>query len=308
MDFNNFKQWEKASRETIDFKTIYVDIANGDIISGLLLSQIIFWFLPDKNGRSKLRAYKDGKYWLAKQRTDWYGEIRVSPKQYDRAIKILEDLGLVVVDNSLFDGKKTPFIWLNGEILAQKVNEILLQRAESSAVLPKGKNRFSPKGKIGFDERSIPITENTTENTTEINNILFFEPTETKTEDDSKERLFSFWNSLRIIVHRQITPEISKAIDKALKKWDEETITEAIRRYGIVYHDTEYFFKHKWKLENFLTQKNALPDFLDEGEKWQNYQRNQQQTSPQSQIVYVAPDGSHYKELRPDGTLVTVIN
>ena len=156
------------------------------------------------------------------------------------------------------------------------------------------------------NETTIP--ENTTENTTDINNILFFEPTETKTEDDSKERILSFWNSLRIIVHRQLTPEISKAFDKALKKWDEETITEAIRRYGIVYHDTEYFFKHKWKLENFLTQKNALPDFLDEGEKWQNYQRNQQQTSPQSQIVYVAPNNSYYKELRPDGTLVTVIN
>ena len=156
------------------------------------------------------------------------------------------------------------------------------------------------------NETTIP--ENTTENTTDINNILFFEPTETKTEDDSKERILSFWNSLRIIVHRQLTPEISKAFDKALKKWDEETITEAIRRYGIVYHDTEYFFKHKWKLENFLTQKNALPDFLDEGEKWQNYQRNQQQASPQSQIVYVAPNNSYYKELRPDGTLVTVIN
>jgi hypothetical protein len=124
---------------------------------------------------------------------------------------------------------------------------------------------------------------------------------------EAKQTLFDLWNSQDITVHRQITPEISKAIDKALKKWDEETITEAIRRYGIVYHDTEYFFKHKWKLENFLTQKNALPDFLDEGEKWQNYQRNQQQTSPQSQIVYVAPDGSHYKELRSDGTLVTVI-
>ena len=156
------------------------------------------------------------------------------------------------------------------------------------------------------NETTIP--ETTTENTTDINNILFFEPTEIKTEDDSKERILSFWNSLRIIVHRQITPEISKAIDKALKKWDEKTITEAIRRYGIVYHDTEYFFKHKWKLENFLTQKNALPDFLDEGEKWQNYQRNQQQASPQSQIVYVAPNNSYYKELRPDGTLVTVIN
>lgn len=130
----------------------------------------------------------------------------------------------------------------------------------------------------------------------------------TDIKQEVKERLFNLWNSQGIIEHRQLTPEISKAFDKALKKWDEDAIAEAIKRYGIVYHDTEYFFKHKWKLENFLTQKNALPDFLDEGEKWQNYQRNQQQTSPQSQIVYVAPNNSYYKELRPDGTLVTVIN
>ena len=60
-DWNTFVQWELASRETIDFKMIYVDIAGGDILAGLLLSQIIFWNLPGKDGRSKLRVQKENK-------------------------------------------------------------------------------------------------------------------------------------------------------------------------------------------------------------------------------------------------------
>jgi len=47
MEFNEFLSWELTTRDTIDFKKIYVDIA-GDLIAGLLLSQIIYWHLPSK--------------------------------------------------------------------------------------------------------------------------------------------------------------------------------------------------------------------------------------------------------------------
>lgn len=127
----------------------------------------------------------------------------------------------------------------------------------------------------------------------------------TNIKQEAKERLFNLWNSQGIIEHRQLTPEISKAFDKALKKWDEDAIAEAIKRYGIIYHDTEYFFKHKWGLEKFLAQKNALPDFLDEGDKWQNYQRDQLQVSPPT-LRFDSPDSEYYEELRPDGSLVRV--
>ena len=278
MDFNNFKQWEKASRETIDFKTIYVDIANGDIISGLLLSQIIFWFLPDKNGRSKLRAYKDGKYWLAKQRTDWYGEIRVSPKQYDRAIKILEDLGLVVVDNSLFDGKKTPFIWLNGEILAQKVNEILLQRAESSAVLPKGKNRFSPKGKIGFDERSIPITENTTENTTEIDNILSFEEIEPQKDVIPYQEIVDYLNLKAGTSYRHSTSSTQKLIRA---RWNEGFRLDDFKQ---VIDNMTAKWKGDPKMEQYLRPQTLF------GTKFESYLQITSKTKPKEDDPYDEDD------------------
>lgn len=278
MDFNNFKQWEKASRETIDFKTIYVDIANGDIISGLLLSQIIFWFLPDKNGRSKLRAYKDGKYWLAKQRTDWYGEIRVSPKQYDRAIKILEDLGLVVVDNSLFNGKKTPFIWLNGEILAQKVSEILLRRTESSTVLPKGKNRFPPKGKIGFDERSIPITENTTETTTEINNILSFEEIEPQKDAIPYQEIVDYLNLKAGTSYRHSSSSTQKLIRA---RWNEGFRLDDFKQ---VIDNMTAKWKGDPKMEQYLRPQTLF------GTKFESYLQTTSKTKPKEDDPYDEDD------------------
>lgn len=103
---------ESLIKEVVAFKPIYVDMANGDVIAGLLLSQIAYWNLPTKEGKQKLKVKSKGHYWLAKLRTDWYDEIRISPKQYDRAIMVLSDLKIVEVKNSLFNAKKTPFIRL----------------------------------------------------------------------------------------------------------------------------------------------------------------------------------------------------
>src|SRR5690242_11483311 len=83
-----FLLWEQSSRDTIDFKKAYVDMA-GDLVAGLVLSQIVYWHLPGRNGVTRLRISKDGEQWIAKKREDWYEEIRVTAKQLDRALKIL---------------------------------------------------------------------------------------------------------------------------------------------------------------------------------------------------------------------------
>jgi len=109
-----FLKWEQMSRDTIDVKKCYIDIAD-DLVAGVLLSQIIYWFLPSNKGTSKLCASLRGESCLAKNRNDWWNECRITGKQYDRAIKILKARGLVRVKNSMFGGKKTPFILLNWE-------------------------------------------------------------------------------------------------------------------------------------------------------------------------------------------------
>lgn len=152
----------------------HIDITD-DLIAGNLLSQIMYWFSPDKNGNSKIRVRKKDGYWLAKSRRDWYDEIRISPKQYDRAIKILKDKGLVETKIYRFNGSPMIHvrpIWENyqkslDEWKENRANEYIsaekeAANLENSPFLPKGKNPNSPKGKMEIDERGKSLTEITT--------------------------------------------------------------------------------------------------------------------------------------------------
>lgn len=187
-DIMQFLYWEKASRDTIDFKKAYVDLAD-DLIAGLLLSQIVYWHLPSKEtGKTKLRVEKEGQLWIAKSRDEWWEEIRISPKQFDRASKILVQKGLIEKKLYKFDGRPIPhirLIWenflpqLESVIYGEKQEEIeekeekepveplsdmdFTQRVKS--ILPKGEKRNYPKGKMDIDQRGISLTESTTENT-----------------------------------------------------------------------------------------------------------------------------------------------
>ncbi|MBD1373832.1 DnaD domain protein [Hazenella sp. IB182357] len=129
----------------------HIDIA-GDLVAGALLSRILFWFAPDKYGRSKVRIIKDGHYWIAKSRHDWDEEIRISPKQYDRAIKILVEKELVVKKNYKFDGAPTPHMRPNYDMINFRIyewkaieKEKILKEIEEEIqsgkrILPKGEN------------------------------------------------------------------------------------------------------------------------------------------------------------------------
>ena len=111
-----FWGWEISSKDTIDFKKIYVDIT-GDVISGLLLSQIIYWHLPSKKNseENKLKVKRNGKKWLVKSRDEWWEECRVSPKQVDRCLKVLRNKGIIETEIYKFSNSPTTHIWLNME-------------------------------------------------------------------------------------------------------------------------------------------------------------------------------------------------
>jgi hypothetical protein len=181
-DLHEFLAWEKASRDTVDFKRIYVDMA-GDLVAGLMLSQLVYWYLlPDQKGRSRLRVYRDGYWWVAKNRDGWWDEIRLTRKQVDRVIKVLVDAGLVVKKNSMFNGKRTPHLRINWDTFREawrdnlpeveldtQLNEGNIGTDQSETpVLTKGEHRSSPKGNTGLDQRATPITETTAKPTAEI--------------------------------------------------------------------------------------------------------------------------------------------
>jgi hypothetical protein len=162
MNFNEFLAMKKSSSHRINFEVAYIDMA-GDFVAGALLSQILYWFEPDKDGRYKTRVTYKGRRAIAKSRNDWYDEIRISPKQYDKAINILIKKGIVTVINSMFNAKRTPFIMLN------EANFIELYRhtIELPTVFTKGEYRSIRKVNTEIDQKVIPLTETTTEIKTE---------------------------------------------------------------------------------------------------------------------------------------------
>ncbi len=118
---NQFLLWEMRSRDCIKVKRCYIDVAQ-DLEAGVLLSQIIYWHLPDKEGEQKLTVQRDGHWWLAKAREDWWSECRLTPKQFDRAIRHLESKELVCTKVYKWQGQNTKHLRVNWAGLLQALS------------------------------------------------------------------------------------------------------------------------------------------------------------------------------------------
>jgi hypothetical protein len=151
---------------------IYIDIC-GDLIAGTLLSQILYWFRPSLEGHTKIRINKGGFLWMAKCRDDWWDEIRITPKQYDRAIKVLQNMGFVETRLFRYDGHATTHIRPIPENINKATSEWVQNKAisfENTYENPEN-SQISPKVKTSsFPQRSNLITEN-------INSIVKYRDT-----------------------------------------------------------------------------------------------------------------------------------
>lgn len=175
-----FLYWEKSSRDTIDFKKSYVDMSE-DLIAGLLLSQIVYWHLPsNETGKTKLRVRKEGHLWIAKGRDDWWSEIRITGRQFDRASGLLVKKGLVEKKRFKFNGSPMIHIRLIWENFLPRLDYIIYGKEQKTSkeptddmvfnergksILTKGENPFYTKEEMEFNERGRTLTESTAENT-----------------------------------------------------------------------------------------------------------------------------------------------
>lgn len=111
--------------------------------------------------------------------------------------------------------------------------------------------------------------------------------------------IFNYWNTKNIIVHRELNDTIHKAIEKALKKYSEEEIKTYIDRYDTVIKDETYFWSYKWGLAEFLTRKEGISSFTDEGTKWVNYcsENSKKKTIAPQRSVTTEKDQSDLDEI-----------
>jgi len=148
MNKDEFLAFEKASRDTIDVKRVYIDMA-GDLAAGVLLSQIVYWHLPDESGKPKLRVFNEEHLWLAKRREDWWDECRLTPRQFDTAIARLADMGIVETKVLRFNGSPTKHVRIEWDKFLQLLAMML------------GVKSISRKCDIEVTENAKSITENT---------------------------------------------------------------------------------------------------------------------------------------------------
>lgn len=174
---------QASSRDTIDVKRIYIDINDGDLIDGVIFSQIMYWNEPNKEtGKTRLAVQKDGHYWLAKSYADWWEECRVNEYTARDAIKRMTTRrGLLIKRIFKYDNKPTVHIRVNWDRFEQLVRaaetpgalkELLdsLQLETTGAVElkrrePSNRNDVNRSLETTADHRTI--TETTTKTTTE---------------------------------------------------------------------------------------------------------------------------------------------
>jgi hypothetical protein len=177
--FEQFLLWERASRDTLEVKRIYVDMA-GDLVAGLVLSQVVYWHLPNREGKARLRVEREGELWLAKARAAWWDECRISPKQADRALDVLRARNLIEVRLFKFGSAPTKHVRIlrdgflhawKTQLLTDDGRQLSAQKASdfteaAKSIFTEGENPIRPRGQIQLDQREKSLTETTTETTT----------------------------------------------------------------------------------------------------------------------------------------------
>lgn len=239
--FDEFLLWERTTRDSIDFKKIYVDIA-GDLIAGLMLSQIVFWYLPDKNGNSKMRVRKDGYDWIAKSNTEWYDEIRITEWQAPRALNILEEKGIIEKRLYKFDGAPTIHI----RLIQDKFMELWEELVHDL-------NGFEGKSKIQMSESLNSLTETTTEITyKDIDDVV--NDAEQKNSDTAE--IFKAYESEIGMLTSFVRDDVMDAIELYPKDWIIEAIKVAAKNNARKWSYVEAVLK-SWQVNGYKTDVRA---------------------------------------------------
>ena len=160
---------------------------------------------------------------------------------------------LLILNWGKFNWNKSPDILKTVEKTMNSINSYYIREILSNKI-KKVWGKIDEKQQ-GVDRVSTGCGQDT--NTISITNII--------------SNIFNYWNTKNIIVHRELNDTIHKAIEKALKKYSEEEIKTYIDRYAEVFHDTTYWWHYKWSITDFLTRKDGISSFTDEGTKWANY-------------------------------------
>jgi DNA-binding Lrp family transcriptional regulator len=193
------------------------------------------------------------------RRHDWTKELTIS--EIAREIKMKQSLcwrtiNKMVNDGKLLrDGNKFQFNehYENWKVSQKVITEPITNNYNTynkklypllQKVITPITNSYNPD----IQEASIskaPVDENALRKDT-------LKDTNTKISKDTYTRILNFWNSLKIIEHKD-TDKLRKKVTASLKVYTPEELEDAFKNYAYILSQPDRFFwSYKWQLKDFL--------------------------------------------------------
>ncbi len=79
----------------------------GNAAGGLILSQLNYWTADGRDGKTRLRQYRDGFWWLAKAYEEFAEEMGLTPRQVRSAVDRLRGQDVIQTSTYRFNGLRT---------------------------------------------------------------------------------------------------------------------------------------------------------------------------------------------------------
>lgn len=90
-------------------------------------------------------------------------------------------------------------------------------------------------------------------------------------EKTSEREIFDYWNCKTGVVKSQEESFDQNKISTAVKKYGKDNILKVIDRLNEAVLSTNYYYEFRWNLYKFLKQSNGIPNWLDDGQLWNDY-------------------------------------
>jgi len=98
----------------------------------------------------------------------------------------------------------------------------------------------------------------------------------TKKMNEDIQKIFEYWNSKKITVHRTLTQPMKQRLRTVIKNYGITELLTVINNYSTVYHGEQYYFKYKYTLLQLLRTKD-LDQFGSEADPLHNFLKNKNQ-------------------------------
>lgn len=157
--------------------------------------------------------------------------------------------------------------WINKS--KTKYTQSIIYLIESDQYGKKYSKEYGKKYGEIVEETGIEVNNNMVNST--VLNTVNNTSSRNISRNISINNIYSHWNSKKIIVHKSLTKDMEKAIEKILKKYSEVEIVQAINTYSEIL-ESEFYFNYKWGLVDFLNRKNGISAFMEEGSNKANYE------------------------------------